>query len=638
MSRNVLPITLVAVLLAASGAWAAEAESFSATFDSDEALADWASTGDVAVDMEKDRQGGDGGALRVGPGAKAVWKLAEGNRAGTVTMWIYEDASAPEKPKEHAAGPLWGVTQEAHPVLAVGAVYAPYLSGEKTYATTDLDKTANERAWHKVQYLGLRREAGWHKWTFRMDPEKGLTILCDGTDVNASHDRFNWDRTRLQGITGIVVHGGNSAARQTVWVDDVTAELGAAMAARPVWPPPPPEDIRPFVPEKPQEVNPYRRWKNGPDTSPDYFPIAVWLQAPELAPKYKAAGINVYVGLWQGPTEKQLAQLKEAGMPVFCHQNEVGLTSKNNDVIIGWMQPDEPDNAQSAEKTWNNDVEAMNEAWPGISRQDWGTYGPPIPPRKIVADYEEMKKNDPTRPVMLNLGQSVSYDTWGGRGVRSNHPEDYPEYIKGCDIVSFDIYPAVSTDSKTAGRLWMVGKGVARLRKWSEPEQTAWNALEAAKIGNPDAELTPHTVRAEVWMSIIFGSRGIIYFVHQFEPEFNEHALLDDPQLLRGVTEINRQVHDLARVINSPTVVDGATVKTSDETVPIEIMVKRHEGATYVFAVAMRDGETTGTFSVNGLEGDATATVLGEDRTIDVSGGSFTDAFGGHDVHLYRFE
>ncbi len=30
-------------------------------------------------------------------------------------------------------------------------------------------------------------------------------------------------------------------------------------------------------------------------------------------------------------------------------------------------------------------------------------------------------------------------------------------------------------------------------------------------------------------MSLIFGSRGLIYFVHQFKPKFIEAALLADP-------------------------------------------------------------------------------------------------------------
>ena len=43
--------------------------------------------------------------------------------------------------------------------------------------------------------------------------------------------------------------------------------------------------------------------------------------------------------------------------------------------------------------------------------------------------------------MLLNLGQGVAFDNYIGRGVRRNHPEDYPEYVKGCDIASFDIYP-----------------------------------------------------------------------------------------------------------------------------------------------------------------------------------------------------
>ena len=66
-------------------------------------------------------------------------------------------------------------------------------------------------------------------------------------------------------------------------------------------------------------------------------------------------------------------------------------------------------------------------------------------------------------------------------------------------------------------------------------------------------------------------------------------------------------------------------------------MTKKHGGATYVFAAAMRDKPTTGTFTVKGV-GDATADVLGENRKVAVKGGSFTDAFGGYGVHLYKIK
>jgi hypothetical protein len=65
-------------------------------------------------------------------------------------------------------------------------------------------------------------------------------------------------------------------------------------------------------------------------------------------------------------------------------------------------------------------------------------------------------------------------------------------------------------------------------------------------------------------------------------------------------------------------------------------MVKKHEGVTYLFAVAMRERTTNVTFKAHGLAGEETVQVLGEDRTITSKDGVFKDGFGAWDVHLYR--
>src|SRR5262245_2988385 len=41
-----------------------------------------------------------------------------------------------------------------------------------------------------------------------------------------------------------------------------------------------------------QAVPATRKWKNGLPSDEGYFPIAVWVQDPKNAPRYKAAGIN----------------------------------------------------------------------------------------------------------------------------------------------------------------------------------------------------------------------------------------------------------------------------------------------------------------------------------------------------------
>jgi hypothetical protein len=361
---------------------------------------------------------------------------------------------------------------------------------------------------------------------------------------------------------------------------------------------------------------PYVQWENGPDHDDGFFPIAVWLQNPRNAARYRQAGINTYIGLWRGPTEQQLAELKSAGMKVICGQNEVGLKHIDDETIVGWMHGDEPDNAQSL----------------GAGRG----YGPPIPAENIVADYNKIRRADPSRPVLLNLGQGVAWDGWYGRGVRTNHPEDYPEYVKGCDIASFDIYPAVHSSPQVAGKLWYVAKGVERLAAWTEGKKTVWNCIECTRIQNPKTKATPREVRCEVWMSIIHGSMGLIYFVHEWEPRFNESALLSDAEMLSAVTATNKQIHDLAPVLNSPTMPKAADVKSDNEQVPVGFMVKRHKGWLYVFAVAMREGTTNATFKLGGLAGEKDVEVLGESRAILSKDGLFRDRFDTWQVHLYR--
>jgi hypothetical protein len=217
--------------------------------------------------------------------------------------------------------------------------------------------------------------------------------------------------------------------------------------------------------------------------------------------------------------------------------------------------------------------------------------------------------------------------------VRSNHPEDYPLYLRGCDIASFDIYPAVHDSPQIAGKLWFVPQGVSRLREWSNDEKIIWNCIECTRISNTKVKPTPKQVEAEVWMSIVAGSRGLIYFVHQFQPNFVEAALLQDAEMLSAVTKLNRQIQSLAPVLNSPTVAD-VKVGNSDENMPIRAMVKRYQGAIYVFAVSHRDTATDATIALPTTSGNAE--VIGENRSVTLSQGQLRDSFEGYGVHLYR--
>jgi len=361
----------------------------------------------------------------------------------------------------------------------------------------------------------------------------------------------------------------------------------------------------------------YSQWSNGPSSDSGYFPIAVWLQSPRNAAKYKAIGINLYIGLWQGPTETQLAELSASGMNVIASQNSIAINSTNRYIIKGWAHQDEPDNAQPDGK---------------------GGYGPCVSPVQIQDIYKNMKSTDSSRPVYLNLGQGVANKEWPGRGSCSGRDEDYPQYIAGADIISFDIYPAVSQRQNVSGNLWLVAYGVERLRQWAEYSKPVWVWLETTHISNPGVRPTPHQIRAEVWMALIHGARGIGYFAHEFEPGFVEAGLLAYADISQAVSEINHQILSLAPVLNSRMVVNGASVRSSQSDVPIATMLKRRVNSTYLFTVAMRNAATNGTFNLKNIPEKATVEVIGEDRQLQITNGVFSDQFKGYDVHLYRIQ
>jgi hypothetical protein len=358
----------------------------------------------------------------------------------------------------------------------------------------------------------------------------------------------------------------------------------------------------------------YSKWKNGPSTDPKSFPIAVWLQSPSKASEYASIGVNLFIGLWQGPTDAQLTDLSSAGMPTFCAQEGVWSSHVADPTIRAWTHQDEPDNAQPDGN---------------------GGYGPCVDPKDIVSLYQTMVANDSSRPVYLNFGQGVAYTDWIGRGVCTGKTEMYPEYAKGADIVSFDIYPVNSTDTKVHGKLEYVAKGVDLLRQAVSYEKPVWVWIETTDFNGTGNAPTVDQIRSEVWMALVHGARGIGYFAHVFSPSFIEAGLLADATIKAGVGGINAEVQSLAEVLNEPSLDGVVKVSSSNSAVPVDIVVKQHAGSFYVFAVSMANGTTNATFELTPSVG-ASATVLGESRSVAVTGGSFSDSFDGYAVHLYQ--
>jgi hypothetical protein len=362
--------------------------------------------------------------------------------------------------------------------------------------------------------------------------------------------------------------------------------------------------------------SPYSRWPNGPSASADFFPVGVWLQNPTHIAEFKAIGINMFIGFWGDIDQTSLEIFTRARMPLIATQNSVGLAAPQNRAIVGWSQSEEPDNAQHK----------------GIL-----SYRSCRTPSQIISSYEAIKAHDATRPVVLGFGRGVSDTTWTGRGSCTGQTTGYyPLAVAGGDIISFDVYPVAGYN----GRLEMVPNGLDNLKTWvamSGTGKVIWNTIEAVPISS-GAVPTASQVRAEVWMSLIHGSQGIIYFVHQFDADgrklVREDGIFNFPALAHAVALVNARIAALAPILNSPTLTSGVSVKGPDAT-PISALVKRHNDSTYIFAVAMRDNPGTATFTLPDIHA-GTVEVLDESRKLLLSGGVFKDDFAGYGVHLYQ--
>lgn len=350
-------------------------------------------------------------------------------------------------------------------------------------------------------------------------------------------------------------------------------------------------------------------------SDPDFFPLGVWLQAPDKVQAYKDIGMNTFVGLWNGLNNEALDYFHRTEMRVICEMNKfaAGYIADHLDdpTITGWMQWDEPDNAQNTGSAW----------------------GPPVDPGSVIVKYNQIKARDAVRPVFLGLGQGVSWN-YPGRGIDTGKNYKYAQYIQGADIICFDVYPANAGEKEVHNKLWLVPKGIDNLRAWCGNKKPAWAWIETGSISGVYRP-TPEQIKAEVWMAIIHGAKGIGYFLHEFSPAFNEAGILTNSANAANkemIALINKHVTALAPVINAPSL-DYAAVISGE--IPIDIMTKEYNGDKYIFAAAMRDAETTAAFTVS-HETDKAVIVIGENRTINMTKGQFCDDFKPFDVHIYK--
>ena len=369
--------------------------------------------------------------------------------------------------------------------------------------------------------------------------------------------------------------------------------------------------------------NYYGRFTNPLSTSPAYFPIGVWGAYNQTAANRNLdadVGLNLYV--W-------------AGDPAFW--DDVAADAVRLLRRRGAARHREPEPRERL----------------GAARRDRHAAGAGRLSGRDRLDQERLPADGTARYANYGKGIFPGWET----------DEQFACFVEAQDLQSDDIYwftdPNACTSIGEGPSLFGLGRAltqaecrrasnygvvVDRMRRLDARDGVRKPIWAFVEVGHPFNEAPPQSptitgpqIRAAVWHSIIAGARGIIYFQHSFgigQPCYGDHHTLrsDCHGNRQAVRSVNAQVKAVAPVLNAPFVTSGHSAAGD-----VKHMVKFSGGKFYIFAGA-HNGGGQATFSVPCV-GGATAVVEGENRSVPVNGGQWTDLFADPNaIHIYRID
>jgi hypothetical protein len=189
----------------------------------------------------------------------------------------------------------------------------------------------------------------------------------------------------------------------------------------------------------------------------------------------------------------------------------------------------------------------------------------------------------------------------------------YPGLIAKAQVVGFDLYPL--QEWCRPDRLAEVLAAQQQLVQMAAGKPT-FQWIEAGPMKCPQVPLTPEEMRAESWLAVIGGARGLGFFPSQWEPP-----------MAQAIAQVTHDVRALGPALLQPPAPASADG-------PVRVTARSYDGAVYVVAVNPATQPVNATVTVPGLGGRALS-VLGEGRQVASSGGGFSDAFAPLAVHVY---
>jgi hypothetical protein len=277
---------------------------------------------------------------------------------------------------------------------------------------------------------------------------------------------------------------------------------------------------------------------------------------------------------------------------------------------------------------------------------------PYAPPTLLRTWATEMRRVDSTRPLYVTMGRVIGINQTFYHQPQGSSMDDanaaWREFASIPDILAGDMYTNNSvSDPNGVWGPWTYATFTRRLRSLNEGKTPVWCIVETTS--QAPSEPVPSNVVKACWSAIIAGADAIVFFDHRFSSSIvsGDFAhMLHNPPMKAAVSAFCTRATSLGDALNCPeanlvTAVTSSNVSAGPYGgtygVPMHFTTRDDGTHQYLFAMGIRPGTTTATFTIPAWAGE-TITVLDESRTVTVDGaGVLTDTFpADYTVHLYQ--
>jgi len=362
-----------------------------------------------------------------------------------------------------------------------------------------------------------------------------------------------------------------------------------------------------------------RNAPTGASTAPaslsNFFPLGVWAQPASSFPTWAARGINTVVGDGGPDIETWTAAANQQGLKMIREARPNPADDLNEGNLLAWFLTDEPD------LNGTTQVPQFRATY-----QAWRSYNSTIP---ILLDLAGDHVENPTD--QLPGGVSVGPDNCSGPG---DYPTDmaatacYPTWLGLTDWALHDYYPV------NAHRDVSVVAGMMdKMTRWTSKPQLPFVEAAGPIYNTGSTPPTADQMRAEIWLAIIHGARGLTYFTYalcgpglsQFCPDGMTSAQVNE------MTTQNQRITSLASVLQ------GTINPTSlgfRGGAPLQATWRLSGTTKYFIVLNVSPNTVTKSMLVTGFVPSSPFTVVGENRTLPAMN-SLTDTFTPYQVHIY---